>query len=46
MGDVKKTHANVNKINSIIKFKKTELKSGIDNFINWYSDYFNIKKED
>jgi len=46
IGDVKKTHANVKKINSIIKFKKTEVKSGITNFINWYTDYFNIRKED
>ena len=33
-GDVLKTHADVKKINSLVKFKKINLKSGITNFIN------------
>lgn len=43
-GDVKKTHANVKKLHSIIKIKKTKVSKGIANFIEWYIDYFNIKK--
>jgi len=43
-GDVKKTHANVKKIHSMIKIKKTKVDKGITNFIEWYIDYFNIKK--
>ena len=42
-GDVKHTHSNVDLLSSIINFKpQITLKDGIDNFIEWYCDYYKI----
>lgn len=38
-GDVKKTHANVGKINKLIKINKTDVKTGVEKFIKWYKGY-------
>ena len=44
-GDVIETHSNISKIKKIINYKpKTNYKSGVSKFINWYLNYNNIKK--
>ena len=43
-GDVYKTHANISKIIKLTKIKpNTNLKTGIDNFINWYKIFYRSK---
>lgn len=43
-GDVKKTYASVSLLSKYISFKpKTNLKNGINIFIDWYKKYYNIK---
>ena len=44
-GDVIKTHANINKINLFVKSSKTPVAKGIANFVDWYMEYFKIKKK-
>tara|TARA_B100000989_G_scaffold127193_2_gene94415 strand:+ start:125 stop:1102 length:978 start_codon:yes stop_codon:yes gene_type:complete len=40
-GDIHKTHADVKKLYKITNFKpKTNIKDGIEKFINWYKDYY------
>ena len=40
-GDIHKTHANINKLHKKTNFKpKTNIKDGIEKFINWYKDYY------
>ena len=42
-GDIYKTHASINKIFNLIKLKpKTELKSGIGRFVDWYKSYYKL----
>ena len=42
-GDVYKTHADISKLYSIIKYKpKTSISNGIDKFIKWYKEYYNL----
>lgn len=42
-GDVKYTHANLKEIKNWIQFKpKTNLKTGIKHFVNWYKNYYKI----
>ena len=42
-GDVKYTHANLKEIKNWIQFKpKTNLKTGIKYFVNWYKNYYKI----
>ena len=44
-GDVKNTFANINSLRKQINFKtKTNLKNGLNNFVNWYVDYYKINK--
>ncbi|MEK9750154.1 MAG: NAD-dependent epimerase/dehydratase family protein [Flavobacteriaceae bacterium] len=41
LGDVKATHANTNSLQIHVDFKpNTSIKSGIENFINWYLNYY------
>ena len=41
-GDVKNTKANVKKLKKIINYSpKTNLKEGIEKFVNWYKNYHN-----
>tara|TARA_Y100000310_G_scaffold337675_1_gene425369 strand:- start:1695 stop:2702 length:1008 start_codon:yes stop_codon:yes gene_type:complete len=41
MGDVRYTHANINNLYKLIKFRpKVKLRQGIENFINWYNNYY------
>ena len=43
-GDIKSTHADTSLLNEIIKFKpSTNIDTGIDNFIDWYRNFY-IKK--
>ena len=43
-GDVETTYSDCSKLNSTINFQpKVEIKEGIENFINWYKDFKNIK---
>lgn len=40
-GDIRHTHANVNKLENLIKFKpKTKIADGIKNFVKWFDDYY------
>ncbi len=40
-GDMKKTHANVNKLHKYIKFKpSTSIRKGILEFVRWYKKYY------
>ena len=39
-GDILKTHSDVGKINKLIKFKKTDIKTGVVKFIKWYKEYY------
>lgn len=42
-GDVKKTFSDITKIYKRIKFKpNTDLKAGIEKFINWYKNYYKV----
>lgn len=42
-GDIFRTKASVNKIfSNIKKFKHTDLKEGIKNFVSWYKSYYKI----
>tara|TARA_B100000965_G_scaffold397589_1_gene414348 strand:- start:3415 stop:4395 length:981 start_codon:yes stop_codon:yes gene_type:complete len=44
-GDVYKTFSDSNKLYKFIKYKpKTDVKYGIKEFVKWYINYFNIKK--
>lgn len=44
MGDVEKTWADVSNLMNDYQYKpSTTVKTGIKNFIDWYSEYFNIK---
>ena len=41
MGDVKNTHADIRSINSYINYNpKTDIKTGIKKFVNWYKGYY------
>ena len=41
IGDVKKTHANINKIKKLINYSpRTNLTNGINNFIDWYKKFY------
>ena len=43
-GDVKKTHANISKLNKLIRYKpKTNLDEGLFKFVNWYKDFYHNK---
>ena len=40
-GDVKKTHANVDKLKKYIKFKPSiGIETGISNFVKWFKEYY------
>ncbi len=42
-GDVKETYANIKKSISMLSYSpKTDIKLGIQSFINWYKKYYNI----
>ena len=42
-GDVHKTHADINKLVRRIKFRpRTSVQKGINSFVKWYKEYFNI----
>ena len=42
-GDVKQTLSNTNELKRIIKFQpKTDIETGIKNFIIWYKKFFKI----
>lgn len=44
-GDIYKTHADISKIKKKFNYQpKYDLKTGIQNFVNWYNAYFNNKK--
>jgi len=44
LGDVHKTHASIKKLNKKIRYKpKMKLSKGIERFIQWYKEYYNIK---
>ena len=43
VGDVVKTHSNINKLKKYTGYKpKTNIKIGIQKFIEWYKDYYRI----
>ena len=43
VGDVVKTHSNINKLKKYTGYKpKTNIKIGIEKFIEWYKDYYRI----
>ena len=43
VGDVVKTHSNINKLKKYTGYKpKTNIKIGIEKFIDWYKDYYKI----
>ncbi|SOC44713.1 NAD-dependent epimerase [Salinicoccus kekensis] len=43
-GDVPETYANVEDLYNNINFKpETNIQDGVDNFIDWYLEYYNIK---
>lgn len=45
-GDVKSTVASNKKLSSFIKIKKiTNHKIGIENFVNWYLDFYSLRKK-
>jgi UDP-glucuronate 4-epimerase len=42
-GDVESTFADIDELYEAIRFKpKTSIEVGVDNFIKWYKDYYNI----
>ena len=42
-GDVIKTYANINKISNYTNYKpKFNVDKGVENFINWYREYYNV----
>ncbi len=45
VGDVKKTYADVSKINKIVSIppKSINYKIGIKKFLDWYTKYYNCK---
>lgn len=44
-GDVSKTFANITKLQTFINFKpKTNLETGLKNFVDWYLSYYNLDK--
>ena len=46
-GDVSKTWANVDKLINDYKYKpKTKIKDGVEEFIDWYLNYYNINTDD
>ncbi len=43
VGDIVKTHSNINKLNKFTGYKpKTNIKIGIEKFIEWYKDYYRV----
>ena len=43
VGDIVKTHSNINKLKKYTGYKpKTNIKIGIEKFIEWYKDYYKI----
>jgi len=43
VGDIVKTHSNINKLKKYTGYKpKTNIKIGIEKFIEWYKDYYRI----
>ena len=43
-GDVTATWANIDFLKSIINYRpQTEIKTGIENFVNWYMKYYENK---
>ncbi len=43
VGDIVKTHSNINKLKKYTGYKpKTNIKIGIEKFIEWYKDYYSI----
>tara|TARA_B100001057_G_C22682423_1_gene884288 strand:- start:27 stop:995 length:969 start_codon:yes stop_codon:yes gene_type:complete len=43
VGDVVKTHSNINKLKKYTGYKpKTNIKIGIEKFIDWYKDYYKL----
>ena len=43
LGDVRHTYANIKESRKDLKFKpKTNLKDGLEKFVNWYKEYHNI----
>ena len=43
VGDIVKTHSNINKLKKYTGYKpKTNIKTGIEKFIEWYKDYYSI----
>ena len=44
LGDVDKTYSDTSKLESDYNYKPdTSINEGIENFINWYVNYYNIK---
>lgn len=42
-GDIEDTHANISKIKKLTGIKRrTKLKYGINKFVNWFRDYYNL----
>tara|TARA_Y100000816_G_C26107628_1_gene589193 strand:+ start:5906 stop:6925 length:1020 start_codon:yes stop_codon:yes gene_type:complete len=45
-GDIKDTHANLDKIYGNLRYKSTTpVEKGIKNFLDWYLEYYKIKKK-
>ena len=43
LGDIEKSEADSNSLSNIIDFSpKTDIKFGIKEFINWYTNYYKI----
>ena len=43
IGDVKTTYANISKSYNMLGFTpKTNIETGLDFFLNWYINYYNI----
>ena len=43
-GDVEKTYADIEEISNNFNFSpKTDVKTGVKNFINWYKDFYQVK---
>ena len=43
LGDVRHTYANIKESKDDLKFKpKTNLKEGLEKFVNWYKEYHKI----
>ena len=46
VGDVKSTYANTKKLKQIINFQpSTKIQKGIEDFVDWYLQYYKIKKK-